>query len=91
MDNTTRAAMMRHEASGGPAVEILRNIDVEIAALCVAGIVLLQLVFELRRIYNQAPESPPRVVYLDGMQDPATEPGAPATADEPGAGRDDGA
>ena len=67
---------MRQETSGGPAVEILRNIDVEIAALCAAGIVLLRLVFELRRLYGQSPESPPRVVYLDGTQDPATEPRA---------------
>jgi hypothetical protein len=72
-------------------VEILRNIDVEIAALCMAGLVLLRLAYELYRIYSQSEEAPPRLIQLDGTLDPVTGPVSPIVADTPGVGCDDGA
>lgn len=72
-------------------MEILRNIDVEIAALCMAGIVLLRLAYELHRIYSQSEEPPPRVIHLDGAPEPVTKPASPIVADTPGVGCDDGA
>jgi len=45
-------------------VEILHNIDIEIAALCLAGLVLVQLAVELRRLHLNSQETPPRVIRL---------------------------
>lgn len=49
----------------GPAVDFIRNIDVEIAGLCLAGLVLAQLVFELVRHSRSNAERPPRIISLD--------------------------
>ncbi len=72
-------------------MEILRNIDVEVAAFCMAGLVLLRLTYELHRIYSQPEEAPPRVIPLDRAAEPATAPPASRAMDAPRLGSDDGA
>jgi hypothetical protein len=70
--------------NGGPAVEILRNIDIEIAAFCLAGLVLVQLALELRRLYLDPQETPPRLIRLKRRSEKAeareSEPAAAVSA-----------
>lgn len=47
-------------------MELFRAINIELLGFCLAGLVLLQLVFEVRRHRRGSTETPPRIVCLDG-------------------------
>ena len=47
-------------------MDLFKAVNIEFVGLCLAGLVLIQLVFEVRKHRRGSTETPPRIVCLDG-------------------------